>query len=353
MIDRTWVVVMAGGRGTRFWPRSRRAMPKQCLVIEGSRTLLQATVQRVAPDIPPDQVLVVTGPDMASAVRAQLPEVPADNVLVEPSGRNTAPCIGWAAVEVERRGGRAMAVLPSDHRILDEEGFRRILRSCVQAAESTGRLVLLGQTPDRPHTGYGYLAMGEARGEHGGHPFFSVSRFIEKPGRARAEQLLEAGGVLWNGGMFVWTVAAIRRAYATYLPRSAAALQRLAAGAAVEEQWTELEATSIDFGVLERCGEELLAVPCDFGWSDLGSWTAVAEAMPQTELGAAVVEHPLAVDGGGHIVYAPDKLVATLGVEQLIIVQTDDAIMVCPRDCAQRVPELLRVLEERGLDRYL
>jgi mannose-1-phosphate guanylyltransferase len=353
MFERAWVVVMAGGVGTRFWPRSRRSYPKQCLALTGARSLLQVTLDRVAALIPAERVLVVTGPDMAATVRAQLPELPPDNVLVEPSGRNTAPCIGWAAVEVARRGGELMAVLPSDHGIEDVEGFQSVLAACFTAAAASSRMVLLGQTPTSPHTGYGYLGVGAPAGSHGGQSFFAVERFIEKPSRERAEALLAAGGVLWNGGMFVWTVAAIREAFRRHLPRSAAALARMDGGAAVESVWTELEATSIDFGVLEHCGGELLAVACDFGWSDLGSFSAVAERMPSSELGVATVAAGVALDGGAHIVHAPGKLVATVGVSDLLIVDTDDVLLVCRTQDASRIPELLRELRARGMADYL
>ncbi len=353
MQERTWAVVMAGGRGTRFWPRSRKSLPKQCLALTSDRTLIQETVDRIRPVVPPERVLVVTGPDMADTIRAQLPELPAGNVLVEPSGRNTAPCIGWAAVEIERRGGGAMVVLPSDHRITDPESFCDVVRAALVAASSSGHLVLLGQTPDRPHTGYGYLAMGPVARSELGLPFHRVDRFIEKPSAERAAVLLEQGGVLWNGGMFVWTTEAILRAFERHMPRSYAALRAIAGGASVSERWLDLEATSIDYGVLEREADGLLAVPCAFGWSDLGSWEAMADVFPAGPLGHAQVAGGVAVDGGGHVVYAPDKVVATVGVDGLIIVDTGDVLLVARRSAAERLGVVLQRLEADGLGRLL
>lgn len=328
-------------------------MPKQCLALTSERTLLQETVDRVVPLVGSEHVLVVTGPDMAPAIREQLSELPEGNVLVEPSGRNTAPCIAWATVEVARRGGRTLAVLPSDHGIADVPRFREVLSACFDAAEDSGRMVLLGQTPTRPETGYGYLRVGEPQEHHGGEPFNGVARFIEKPNREAAERMLREGGVLWNGGMFVWTVDAVTAGFDSHLPRTAAAMRALHEGTAIDAVWTQMDATSIDYGVLEHCREELLVVPCAFGWTDLGSWPAVAPYLGQGELGAAQVGAGVAIDGGGHIVYAPEKLVATLGVEDLIIVDTPDVLLVTRRDAAQRIPELLKALKARGAHRYL
>jgi mannose-1-phosphate guanylyltransferase len=346
-----WGVVLAGGQGTRFWPRSRRARPKQCLALDGDRTLIQQTTDRVAELIPPERVLVATGADMLAAVREQLPDVPADNFLVEPRGRNTAPCIGWAAVEVGRRGGDAMAVLPSDHRIANEARFRAVLAACVEAARTTGALVLLGQQPTCPHTGYGYLAVGAASGTYAGEAFFAVARFIEKPDLSTAERLLAGGGVLWNGGMFVWTVPAILEAYRRHLPLTHRVLGALERGVSVQDVWDGTDATSIDYGVLER-EEKLLVVPCEFGWSDLGAWTAMEEVLPATELGAVRARDVVGVDSAGLIVDAPDRVVAALGVRDLIVVDAGDVLLLCAKDRAQRIPELLERLRQRGLDQF-
>lgn len=350
---KAWAVVLAGGKGTRFWPRSRSRLPKQCLALHGERTLLQQTVDRIAPIVPMAQVLVVTGPDMEEAVRAQLPEVPSSNILVEPRPRNTAPAIGWAAVEVLRRGGGTLAVLPSDHGIEDVVGFRRILGAAIEAAATRGRWVLLGQTPTSPHTGYGYLEVGSAVGRVAGQGFQAVSRFVEKPDRARAERMLADGNVLWNGGMFVFAAETLLDAYAVHLPLSHAALEALLRGIAVDQVWDGTDATSIDYGVLERLKpEERWVVPCDFGWSDLGSWTALEPLLPTTDFGVGRAEASVGIDSSGCIIDAPGKLVATLGVRDLVVVDTGDALLVTTRDSSQRIGEILEVLRVRQLGRW-
>lgn len=351
-MDKSWAVVMAGGRGTRFWPRSRGRMPKQCLPLGDDLTLIQQTVARITPLIPADRVLVVTGSAMADEIREQLPQIPPANVLVEPRGRNTSPCVAWATAEILSRGGTAMVVLPADHRIEQPSVFRSVVKAAIEAAEESQKLVLLGQTPTRPETGFGYLGLGDKVSTHQDETFYEVDRFIEKPNSEEAARLIGSGGVLWNGGMFVWTVSAITRAFKAHLPNTAAAIESLVAGADISSVWTDMDAVSIDYGVLEHDSGEIIAVACEFGWSDLGSYLAVAPHMPQDELGAAQTKMSVAIDGGGHIVYAPDKLVATLGVSDLIIVDTEDALMVCSKSESHRIPEILKKLKELGDNRF-
>ena len=224
-----YVLVMAGGRGTRFWPRSRRSLPKQCISLDEGQTLLQATVGRLAPLVPPERTLVITGPDMAQAVRSQLPQIPDENILVEPNGRNTAPCIGWGAVEIGRRGGgkAVMAVLPADHQIEDAKELRAVLAGATQAALKTNALITLGVPPTRPETGFGYLEVGAHMGDWNGCGFRMVERFTEKPDLGTATRWLSEGKHLWNAGMFVFTVDAIRDAFRTHLPESAEALAEI------------------------------------------------------------------------------------------------------------------------------
>ncbi len=347
----TWAAVLAGGRGTRFWPRSRKRLPKQCLALYSERTLLQATVDRIRPLVPPERVLVMTGPDMVEAVREQLPEVPPENILVEPRPRNTAPCIGWAAVEVVRRGGDALVVLPSDHRIANEGEFRRVVAEALEASRARSAVVLLGQTPDSPHTGYGYLELGDAVGPE----VLEVRRFVEKPNRARAEEMLRAGNVLWNGGMFVFSCSTLLAAYAEHLPLTRAALAAVERGAVgIDDVWDATDATSIDYGVLERLApQNRLAIPCTFGWTDLGSWTALEEVLPSASLGVARARSVVAVDASGCVIDAPDKLVAAIGVRDLVVVDTGDVLLIAAKEASQRISELLDILARRGEEQYL
>ncbi len=341
-----YAVVLAGGRGTRFWPLSRRSVPKQCLSIDGGPTLLQRTLARTG--LPPERILVVTGPDMVEPVRAQIPGV---EVLVEPSPRNTAPAIAWATWEVARRGGTACAILPSDHVIADEPAFRASLAHAVDVA-ATGALVTLGVRPTRAETGYGWIEPED--GPEPGRPDRTdrpVRRFVEKPPLETAERLLAGGRHLWNAGMFVWTPKALLDAVAQHLPGTAAMLAQLDAGASVEEAWGLSDATSIDYGVLERA-RGIRVVPVDFGWSDVGSWPALLDVLPPGEGGVAVAEAVVARRAEGNIVHAAGKLVALLGVDDLIVVDTPDALLVARRSDAQEVRLLLEEVERRGLGRY-
>lgn len=339
-----WALVMAGGRGARFWPLSRRARPKQCLSLDGGPTLIQQAVARLAPLVPPERVLVVTGPDMVGEIRAQLPAVPSENLLVEPRARNTAPCIGWGAVEVGRRAGEdaMLAVLPSDHVIADPAGLRAALAAAATAAACHGTVATLGIQPDRPETGFGYLELGA--GAPPG-PARRVLRFTEKPDRATAAAWLAAGTHLWNAGMFVFPVDVMRAAFRTHLPESGAALDRLASDPGqLGVVWPALAATSIDYAIMERL-PGLLTVPCDIGWSDVGTWGSAAALLPAAPGGRGRARHIVAIDTQGCIVHAPQKVVALLGVEDLVVVDTPDALLVMSRPRGQDVRQLIADLE--------
>lgn len=345
-----WAVVLAGGVGARFWPMSRRDRPKQCLSLGGGPSLLRRTLDRLEGVVPPHRVLVVTGPAMADAVRAQLPDLPENHVLVEPSGRNTAPPMAWGTLEAARRGADRVLVLPSDHRVEHVGAFRASMRQALAACDDA--LVLIGVRPTHAETGYGWI---EVDGEIVEGQPREVARFTEKPERARAEALL-AAGALWNGGMFCWRPATLRAAVTRTLPGLAAALREIDVGAPVTAVWDRCEATSIDHGVLERLGgppaPRRVVVPSDFGWTDLGSWAAVAEVLPEGPLGRAQVAAGLAIDGGDHVIHAPGKLVVTVGVEGLVVVDTGDALLVCRKEDSQRVGEVVGALRAAGLHRY-
>ena len=349
-----YALIMAGGRGARFWPRSRRAFPKQCVAIGGSESLIRQTVDRLGPMVPPERILIITGPDMVEAISAQLPDLPPENILVEPQGRNTAPCVGWGAVEVARRGGReaVMMVLPADHVIAQPDVLRASLKGAAEAATETGALVTLGITPTHPETGYGYLELGEAAGVWAGQTLRVVDRFREKPDEATAQTYLEGGQHLWNAGMFVFTAGAILEAFRAHLPRSADALDRIAAApAALAELWGELEATSVDFGIMERA-DNILTVPSDPGWSDVGSWSAAGALLPAVDGGRGLAALHISIDATDNITYAPGKVVALIGVSGLAVVDSPDAILVMDSRRAQDVRAVVKVLEDAGQERF-
>lgn len=348
---RAFTIIMAGGSGTRFWPLSRIDRPKQLLALGGSdESLLQATVRRVTEVVDPADILVVTSERLASKTRAQLSEVPARNVLAEPVGRNTAPCVGWATARVARVDPDAVcAVLPADHHVGDESAYADVLRRALTAADRGG-IVTVGIRPSRPETGYGYIEMGEPLVE-GVH---RARRFVEKPNRQRAEQFLAAGTFLWNSGMFFFRASEMLDAIRHHLPGLGEALDRFLAtdeageAALVQALYPTLPDVSIDHGVMEKVSD-VVVVPADFGWSDLGSFASAWELADKDSQGNALPEGAICLDSTGCFVRAPDgKRVALVGVEDLIVVDTNDALLVLPRERAQDVKRVVAELEQRG-----
>jgi len=344
-------LILAGGRGARFWPRSRKARPKQVMSIDGGASLLRRTVDRLSPLLPPERVLVVTGPDMVEAVRAELPDLPEENVLVEPAGRNTAPCIGWGAVEIGRRGGgnAVMVVLPADHMVADEAHLREVLAAAAKAACDTNAFITLGIPPTRAETGYGYLELGTVMGTWGGHAFNMVERFREKPDAETAKTYLAGGRHLWNAGMFVFRVDALRDAFRHFLPATAEVLAEVQRRPErLEALWASTDSISIDYGIMER-SLHILTVPCQLGWSDVGSWESVGEMLPDVEGGRGLATEIVAIDAHDNVIVVPDKVVALVGVDDLVIVDTGDALLVMRQGEGQKVRQVLDVLEQRGL----
>jgi mannose-1-phosphate guanylyltransferase len=350
-MERTFAVIMAGGVGARFWPASRAATPKQLLDLTGTgRTMIADTVERLKPDIPPERVIVVTGRAIVRAVRRALPDIPQENVLAEPAGRNTAPCIGWAALRVRRLdpGGR-LAVLPSDHLVGDPAAFRRSLRLAVDTVARTDAMVTLGIAPDRPETGFGYIELGDEIGPG----VRDVVRFVEKPDPATAAAYVAAGRHVWNSGMFFFSAARILGEIERQLPELARGLARIDAGEAVDSVFPSLPSISVDVGVMEGAAG-LACVPAAFGWSDLGSWAAAWEHAARDDRGNALPADAVSVDARGCLARVPaGKTVALVGVSDLVVVDTGDALLICPRERAQDVKRVVASLEERGRDELL
>lgn len=351
-----FAVIMAGGSGTRFWPASRRHRPKQLLPLgPDERTLLRATIDRISELVPAERVLIVTSALLADSIAKELPELPRANILEEPMGRNTAPCVAWAAAHIRRREpAGVMMVLPADHHIGDEEEYRNVLRNALEACED-GALVTVGLTPSRPETGYGYLELGETVGEG----VFAARRFVEKPDRQRAEQFVSAGNFLWNSGMFFFKAESILAAVREHLPGLAAGIDEFDAAASrgdeasvVAATYGDLPSVSIDHGVMEKAAV-VHVVPGSFGWSDLGSWMSAWELSAKDEANNAVRGDAVLVDARGNIVDVPaGKMVALVGVADLVVVDTEDALLVMPRQRAQDVRAVVEALRARKDERF-
>ena len=356
-----YAVIMAGGAGTRFWPASRETRPKQLLPLAGEtggESLLAATVRRIAPLVPPERVYIATGTKLVEATARDLPRVPRANLLAEPVARNTAPCIGWATATIARVNPEAIVmVLPSDHFITDEEGFRAVLAKALAGARA-GYMTTIGVVPTRPETGYGYVEVGAALEESG---ISEVARFVEKPDRARAEGYVAGGKHLWNAGMFFFRAKDMIDAIRSYLPELADGLARIDAAAARGDEAGELAAAfpglpsiSIDHGVMEKA-KRLAVVPGSFGWNDVGSWESAWELAPKDAAGNALPAGAIAVEATGNLVRdltsTADKakrVYALVGVSDLVVVETDDAVLVMSRERAQDVKAVVQELKKRG-----
>ena len=335
-----YAVILAGGGGTRLWPASRRRRPKHFLPFApGGRALLLATVERVRPVVPRERILVVTAASQVVEVQATVRDLPVDNVVVEPVARNTAAAIALAARTLERRGdGQAvMAVLPSDHVVTDEAAFSRVLEHAIAAAER--HIVTVGVPPRYPATGLGYLELGE-RSEG---PAREVRRFVEKPDLDRAREYVASGRHFWNSGMFFFRAERILEETQRHLPDVARAL---------DGRYEDAPSISIDYGIMEKV-QDIWAVPGDFGWSDVGNWADLAAVHPPDAAGQVRIGGPLvAVDARDNVVVG-DQLVALVGVEGLVVVTTDDAVLIMPKERGQDVRAIVAQLVERKLDTYL
>ncbi|MEW6681527.1 MAG: mannose-1-phosphate guanylyltransferase/mannose-6-phosphate isomerase [Nitrospirota bacterium] len=357
-------VILAGGSGTRFWPLSRRLAPKQLLSLTGDRTMLQDTVLRIAPVVAADRTWVVTGCDVADEARRQLRLIGAGaTVVAEPVGRNTAPAIAVAAHRLIAADPDAiMIVLPADHAIAKPEAFRECLDHA-SAVAGNGYLVSIGIVPRRAETGYGYIKQGDALPEsgrrEGGRGAFRVARFVEKPDRVTAERYVGEGGYLWNSGMFVWRASVILDELARHAPGVSAAASRIAEAMSSGADDTRLralyeaaEAVSIDYAVLER-STRVAVVPAEFGWSDVGSWAALDDVAVKDERGNVLSGRVVDVDSQRSIVYAQDRVVATIGLNDLIVVDTPDATLVCAKDRAQDVRKVVDALEAQRAQEHI
>ena len=357
-----YIVILAGGSGTRFWPLSRKLTPKQLMTVFDSRSMLQRTVDRVLP-LKPKRILVVTNAEQASATAEQLASVtgiPLD-IISEPVGRNTAPAIGIAGAIIASHDPQGiMVVLPADHYIADEDGFRSMVLRAKEPAHN-GYLVTLGITPDRPETGYGYIEADRSMRGDGPYP---VKRFVEKPDIEKAMQYLETGNFYWNSGMFIWRADTILEEVSSYMPELFAELNGLEFGSDIWEIgdlkpqidaiYARIGSESIDYGIMEK-SKRVEVVPAEFGWSDVGSWRALPGLLPaDSDNNVAMNDTRLiSIDSTGCLVNGGGKLVALVGVSGLVVVNTPDAVMVCQLDRAQDVKKVVIELDRNGMKEFL
>lgn len=350
-------VIMAGGVGSRFWPRSRKKKPKQVLNIFGSNTLLQETVSRISTLVPPANILIVTTRDLTGHIKQQLPKFSGENFVIEPVGKNTAPCIALAALRLQKSDPEAiMVVLPADHLISDKKRFVSCVEQAIKAAEQDDSLVTIGITPTQPETGYGYIQFDVNDKKRTGA--FGVKTFAEKPTLETAQRFLTSGDFLWNSGIFIWSVKRILSEIEKSLPELHAALSEINKLQEPDKEiqfehiYGGLRPISIDYGVMERASN-VAVVKGDFSWSDIGNWAEVYRLSPKDDTGNVNLNGHVLLDTYNCLVDSSDRLVATVGVQDLIIINTADALLICHRDHAQDVKRIVEYMERRQMDEYL
>jgi mannose-1-phosphate guanylyltransferase len=352
-MDNLYAVILAGGSGTRLWPRSRANRPKQLLDLVSDQTMIQQTVNRLLPLIPIERICIMTGAPHAAETRKQLPTLPAENLFIEPSGRGTGPCVALAAAYLQRRNPEAvMASLHADHFIPQEDLFREALRASYEVAERR-MLVTLGAAPTYAETGYGYIERGEALPVANDYAVYRIARFTEKPNIVTARHMLETGKFSWNTGMFSWRVDVILAEFMRYLPNFMRQLDDLMAAHGTPQAdetlkriWPHVKNETIDKGIMERT-DKAAVIPVEIGWSDIGSWAALHELLPQNSEGNVVRGKHIGYDTHDSLIHSNGKLIATVGLRGIVIVETDDAILICPKERAQDVKEIVEQLKKQ------
>lgn len=355
-----FAVIMAGGRGERFWPRSRMAKPKQFLNLIGEKTMLQLTVERIEDLVGISDTFIVAGLEFKDTILEQIPQLPEENIIIEPFGRDTAAAIGLAALVLGQKNPReVMIVLPADHYIGNERNFHEVLRSAVATAGRGDNIVTLGINPHSPETGYGYIHRGELIDSFAGIPTYRAVRFLEKPDYARALEFLSSGDYLWNSGMFVWRLDMIREKIEKHIPSLAEGLKEIENSLGTDQYpitankvYSELPKVSIDYGIMEQAGN-VLVIPCDFGWDDIGCWTALERYADKDELGNVLHGEGVLLDTVNTYVISKDKTVALVGVEDLIIVNDHDSLLICHKSRAQEIKKVVQALSDKGFDHVL
>jgi mannose-1-phosphate guanylyltransferase len=363
-MENKYAVIMAGGGGTRLWPVSRKEKPKQLLPLIGQETLFQSTVKRLENLFTPDRILVVTVEEQAREMRLQVPEIPEENYIIEPAPRGTASVVGLAATVLLKRDVNAeMAILPSDHFIRNVDLFHYLLKAAFDVAEN-GYLVTLGITPTQPSTAYGYIQQGEPLDGQYKYPTYKVKRFIEKPDDQTAQKLLRTGDHSWNSGMFVWRADVIMGEIDKQMPNLSAALKKISSAwgtdqqdAVLNENWPDLKVETVDYGIMEKA-ERVAVLPAGgLGWSDVGMWSSLFEVLLPDMDGNIATNRSLHLAHETHntLVYGDnnERLIVTIGVDDMVIVDTGDVLMVCKTDQSQKVRDVVGHLKKHNQEKYL
>ncbi len=351
-------LIMAGGRGERFWPRSRKNLPKQflCLTDDG-KSMIQLTVERIRSLVDIEDVYIATNQSYKELVMEQLPELPEENILCEPVGKNTAPCIGLGAVHIAKKYEDAiMMVLPSDHLIKHNKMFVKTLKDAIAIAKEDRNLVTLGITPTYPETGYGYIKFDAEASKGNG---YTVEKFVEKPNYEVAREYLNSGEYLWNSGMFVWKVSSILENMQKFMPDTMEGLNRIKVAIGTEAQqevlvkeFTDFQSESVDYGIMEKA-DHIFIIPGAFGWDDVGSWNAVERIKQTNEFGNTVTGNIITIDTKNCIIEGNNKLIATVGIENLVIVDTEDATLICNKNSTGDIKKILENLRICNRTEYI
>ena len=354
-------LIMAGGRGERFWPKSRKNLPKQFLSLTSDgKTMIQLTVERISPVVSLENIYISTNTSYKKLVMEQLPGIPEENILCEPVGRNTAPCIGLAAVHIRKKLGDAiMMVLPSDHLIKNNVMFLDVLRDAATAAEENTNLVTIGITPSYPETGYGYIQFDSQNLKECTSRAYKVVNFKEKPDLSTAKEYVASGDYLWNSGMFIWKVSSILSNMENLMPAMYDGLKKIESSIGTQEQEQVLESEfinfkseSIDYGIMEHA-KDIYIIPGAFGWDDVGSWLALERINSTNEFGNVVNGNVISIDTKNSIIHGNEKLIATVWLNDIIIIDTEDALLICDKDSTQDIKKVIENLKICNRNEYI
>lgn len=355
-------LIMAGGKGERFWPRSRVKLPKQLISLNGEKTMIQLTVERLNKLIEKQDIFIITNSDYSELIAKQLPDIPADNIIVEPMGKNTAACIGLSAIRIqEKYDDCIMLVLPSDHIIKDEEEFIKIIKGACNVAEENQNICTIGIVPSYPETGYGYIKLDRNADAYENLNVYKVDKFVEKPNLETAKSYIESKMYFWNSGMFAWKHSTIVNLINEHMPKLADALHnmKLAIGndneyKVINDEYLNLDSISIDYGIMEKA-KEIFVIPGDFGWDDVGSWNALERVFEPDEFGNIIKGNVITIGTQNCIIQSEskDKVMAAIGIEDIVIVDTKDAVLICNKNNTQDIRKIINTLKASNMEEYL